>query len=158
MWRPTGVRPKRLDRVRDWLSARGMERVGEIEFALMRSELSDIPEPALRKLLRETGVALAPVVEGVRQDTFDNLGRTLAGLQQAYQDGDAAVRRNVRAMVITAKDHAKLAARRKPEKIEMVEWMLVWLENPPVFETWLRLRLSARTPGNTDTGADPASS
>ena len=46
-----------------------------------------------------------------------------------------------------AKDHARLAARsakitpeKKVMKEEMVQWLLVWLENPGVFPAWVKLR------------------
>ena len=42
--------------------------------------------------------------------------------------------------VIAAKDRAKFAAKKKPEKAEMVEWMMVWLENPAVFPAWVEAR------------------
>jgi hypothetical protein len=49
-------------------------------------------------------------------------------------------------VVITAKDHSRFAALRskdeakRREKEEMVEWMIVWLENPAIFPQWVRLR------------------
>ena len=43
--------------------------------------------------------------------------------------------------------HARLAARsaktspeKKTIKEEMIQWMLVWLENPGVFPAWIKLR------------------
>jgi hypothetical protein len=49
--------------------------------------------------------------------------------------------------VIEAKDHARLSARspaasaeKKSQKEEMIQWMLVWLENPAVFAEWVKLR------------------
>jgi hypothetical protein len=55
--------------------------------------------------------------------------------------------------VIAAKDRARFTSRNprcSPEKRavkeEMVQWMLVWLENPAVFAAWVeaRKRLQAR--------------
>ena len=46
----------------------------------------------------------------------------------------------VRRLVITAKEHARLAARipsKRPEKEEMILWLTTWLENPPVFREWV---------------------
>lgn len=94
---------------------------------------------------------LEPMVEGVRQDSFENLERTLLAMAEEYRrarDGGARERAGAcRRQVITAKDHARLAARRlaaAPEagarKDEMISWMIVWLENPAVFPRWLRLR------------------
>ena len=55
--------------------------------------------------------------------------------------------RECRRVVIQAKDRARLVSRNEkvdPEKrkvkAEMVDWMLVWLENPGIFEAWARLR------------------
>jgi hypothetical protein len=52
--------------------------------------------------------------------------------------------------VLTGKEHARLAARRpglpperRAEKQEMASWMLIWLENPPIFPMWLELRKRA---------------
>lgn len=96
-----------------------------------------------RDLLRESGAPLDAMVEGVRQEDFTALERTLLALAGVYAGADLAGRRRCRQVVIAAKDHAKLAAR-KPElaeqKQEMVLWMLTWLENPGVFEDWVELR------------------
>jgi hypothetical protein len=143
------VASKRFNRVRDWIAERNLTFIGESEFLALSRDL-EIPESALRKLLRETETALHPMVEGVRQDSFENLARTLTALQREYESVDRERGRRIRKLVITAKDHARLASRRKPEKLEMVEWMQIWLENPPVFEMWLKLRVSGRTRGNTD--------
>jgi hypothetical protein len=58
----------------------------------------------------------------------------------------------LRRLVITAKEHARFAARstrdeqKRVEKLEMAEWMLVWLENPQVFSEWAKLRRRVATP------------
>lgn len=151
--RSIAVPSRRVNKVREWLEANGVTEVGEAELLALCLSLPDIPGAALRKLLRETGIHLSPMVEGVRQDTPANLARTLIALQNEYEQGDPEVRRRVRRIVVTAREHARLAAIRKPEKHTMVECMRVWLDNPPVFETWWRLRSGASdgTPGNTDT-------
>ena len=73
---------------------------------------------------------------------------TLLALAAVYEAGTAETRRVARRVVITAKDHAKLAAgnqRVDPEKRrikeEMASWMLTWLENPEVFPLWVALRV-----------------
>jgi hypothetical protein len=46
-------------------------------------------------------------------------------------------------VVITSKEHARLAAQnpaKRAEKEEMILWLLTWLENPPLFAAWVRLR------------------
>jgi hypothetical protein len=49
--------------------------------------------------------------------------------------------------VIAAKDRARFLSRsprtpakKKAQKEEMVQWMLVWLENPEVFPAWVTAR------------------
>ena len=65
-------------------------------------------------------------------------------LLDEYEQGDRERRGRIRRAVITAKDHARWALRRsedrKAEKQEMILWMTTWLENPPLFREWVRLR------------------
>ena len=139
----------RLAEIREF--AASVAIVDEAGLAALRQRLRPIGEAGLRRLLRESGVPLAPVVEGVRQEDFDALERTLSALAAEY---DAAADRDrqrlLRRLVITAKDHARFAARsarsetKRREKQEMAEWALVWLENPGVFSTWAKLRKATR--------------
>ena len=130
---------------------RGWTRIGEAEWEELRRELAPVSESYLRKLVRECGVALAPMVAGVRQSDFDELEGSLLALLDEYERGDAARRAAVRALVITAKDHARFAARRsaerRVEKDEMAMWMRTWLENPAVFAQWVRLRRESMARG-----------
>jgi hypothetical protein len=118
-----------------------------------------ISRRALRHALHECGIPLAPLVEGVRQSSFDDLERTLNALERIYEAAAAPRRREVRALVIEAKQHAFLASRNpkvesahRLEKEEMVLWMRTWLENPPLFPAWvsLRRRLHSSVPGKAD--------
>lgn len=108
----------------------------------------------MRRLLRASGLPLTPLVEGVRQDSFEELERTLLALESEYSAAVSAGQREraraCRRAVIQAKDHARLAARnpktdsvKAAQKGEMVLWMLTWLENPSVFAAWLALRKAA---------------
>ncbi|MBK5293821.1 MAG: hypothetical protein JJE04_19360 [Acidobacteriia bacterium] len=111
----------------------------------LAQRLAPISAGYLRRLLRESGVELDPLVEGVRQDDLDSLERTLLALGDVYgkaeSSGDAGLMRLCRKAVIESKDHARLSLRRGAAgKAEMIQWMLVWLENPPVFPLWVRLR------------------
>jgi len=115
----------------------------------LRQELPAMSDRLFRDLLRTCGLPLAPLVEGVRQDDFHDLERTLLLLGQEYQQGDTVRRKTVRAAVIEAKNHAKLAAAnpnvsqaKRAEKDEMVLWLMTWLENPAIFEFWVPLRKS----------------
>ncbi len=126
-----------------WLDEHQPARIGEPEFALLRDALAPISERYLRKLLRTCGTPLDIMVEGVRQGTLDELEASLAGLLAEYAQGDAPRRLDVRKLVIRALDHARLAARipaKHDEKQEMVLWLTTWLENPPVFGEWVRIR------------------
>ncbi len=129
--------------------------IGDTEWSALKTELGGISDSYLRKLLRETSVPLAALVEGVRQESFADLERTLlallAELDGARTSGDTDRLVRCRRAVLAAKDHARWAARNPratPEKIaekqEMAQWMLVWLENPGLFPQWLRLRKRAR--------------
>ena len=138
--RPT--RGKRAELAR-WLEQHHPARIGEAEFEALGRALAPVSESYLRKLVREAGVPLAPMVEGVRQGNFDELEASLLRLIQEYERGDRARRAAVRLLVIASKEHARLAARnpaKRAEKEEMILWLLTWLENPPLFADWVRLR------------------
>jgi hypothetical protein len=128
-----------------WVARERPAEIGEREWEALRAALAPISETYLRKLLRASGVALAPLIEGVRQETIEALERSLVKLLDEYERGDGARRARVRRLVITAKDHARWAskkAEKREEKEEMMLWMLTWLENPPLFREWVRLRLA----------------
>ena len=121
--------PSRKTRLTECLP--GVALVDQAEWERLRAQLAPISDSYLRHLLRDSGVALTPEVEGVRQESFAQLERTLLSATRA-------------AAVLEAKRHAELA-RRSPKanravKTEMIEWMRVWLEAPGVFALWLRLR------------------
>jgi hypothetical protein len=94
--------------------------------------------------LRDTGLPFEQPWAGVRQHTFDELEQSLREMLLVYEEasatGDRERARYCRRQVIAAKDRAKFAAKKKPEKAEMAEWMLVWLENPGVFPAWVEAR------------------
>lgn len=109
----------------------GVERVDWPRWQSLLVELAPISQTYLRKLLRQSGVVLTAEVEGVRQESFEQLERTLLATSD-------------RRAVLEAKRHAEFA-RRSPNanravKDEMVEWMRVWLETPSAFPLWLKLR------------------
>ena len=140
------MRGKRADLAR-WLERQRPARIGEREWAMLRVELDPISGSYLRRLLRESGVPLSPLVEGVRQESFDALESSLLNLLAEYESGDMAMRTTIRRLVIESKDHARWAARKsekRGEKQEMALWMLTWLENPPLFPQWVKLRRQAQ--------------
>ena len=146
---PKPSRGKRA-RLQEWIAQHRPARIGETEWEEIRIYMGPVSAGYLRRLVRESGVPLAPLVEGVRQEDFDALERTLLALLKEYEQGDAHRKAELRRMVIEAKDHARFAARkpeRREEKEEMKLWILTWLENPPLFPQWVKLRRAAKAAG-----------
>lgn len=162
-----------------WLAEHRPDRIGAVEYqALMEvleQQTGGVSRGYLRRLLRECGTELDPLVEGVRQEDFDALERSLVALAAAYGEVDGTRREAARRLVIEAKDHARWAARRLRQradleregfgeaqsgeepsgKSEMVTWMLTWLDNPPLFPEWVKLRrrvAAGREAGTSDDG------
>jgi hypothetical protein len=141
--------PRKLPKKREiaqWIERTAPREIGEPEWQALLRLLAPVSESYLRRLLRESGVPLTPLVEGVRQESFDALESSLLRLLAEYQQADAPARARLRSVVIAAKDHARFAARKeekREEKEEMALWILTWLENPPVFPEWARLRRAA---------------
>ena len=110
--------------------------------AELAARLEPISASWLRTLLRQSGVPLAPLVEGVNQESMVELERTLLGLAEEYGAG----KKQTRAVVIEAKNRMRWTAARAPdettraEKAEMLLWGMTWLENPAAFPVWARLR------------------
>jgi hypothetical protein len=139
--------------LRAYVDAHRPELIDESAFGDLVRLLAPVSENYLRRLLRESGVSLAPLVEGVRQDSFEQLERTLEAIGREYAGavaaGAAPRAQACRRAVITAKDHARLALRKltgadRDTREEMVLWMLTWLENPGIFSAWLSLRKRTR--------------
>lgn len=124
---------------------------GEVTPALqsdLQARFPGVSESRLRHALIESGRPLHPLVEGVRQDGFEDLERTLLALEAIYSAATSPQdRRAVREVVISARTHAQWASRnpkveegKRAVKEEMAEWMRVWLENPPLFGPWSAIR------------------
>ncbi|MEI9814841.1 MAG: hypothetical protein WDO18_20355 [Acidobacteriota bacterium] len=128
--KPQKSKPKRTE-LAEWLAAHQPAIVGAAERDAIHAALAPISRSYLRRLLRESGAPLDPLVEGVRQDSLDSLERTLLALP---------VNQEARNIVIESRDHTKLALKTHSEKAEMILWMTTWLENPGIFPQWLQLR------------------
>ena len=140
-------KPTRRDRLREFIERRGIERIDEDVWTELRAELGPVSESHLRRLVRESGLPLSPLIEGVRQDSFADLERTLRALAETYEQSDRTGRTQARTAVLQAKEHAVWAMRsptldsqKKLDREEMIEWMRIWLENPDVFPGWVELR------------------
>jgi hypothetical protein len=140
------------EKLRAWLDSKRPARIEAAHWPALIEALAPLSERALRKLVRESNWPLAPLVEGVRQDSLDDLDRTLRALAREYEAGRP---REARAAVLEARQHAGWALRRRAGdawRQEAIQWMRVWLENPPVFESWARLRRQVLEGGPPESG------
>jgi hypothetical protein len=152
----SSTKPSIKQSFREYLERRRPEAVtGDVWHELLRT-LAPVSESYLRELVRATGLPFAQPYAGIRQHGFEELEASLremlAVYQEAVADGDRQRARYCRKQVIAAKDKAGFAARnprtpaeKQAVKLEMIEWMMVWLENPPVFPEWVELRKRAKT-------------
>ena len=118
--------------------------ITEAVWSALLMHLAPVSESYLRELLTATGLPFDQPWAGIRQHTFEELEESLRGMLDVYRAANAAGDREraryCRRQVIAAKDRAKFLVPQKPEKEEMAQWMLVWLENPEVFPAWVDAR------------------
>jgi len=144
-------------RLRDYLAAEKPAVITEAIWYELLARLQPVSESYLRDLLRDTGLPFEQPFAGVRQHTFEELEASLRELQHVYAEAMAAGNREraryCRRQVIAAKDrarflskHPRTAPEKAAQKEEMLQWMLVWLENPEVFCAWVEARKRALTP------------
>jgi len=124
------------------VAAHGWDAIGENEWRELRSTLCDISETTLRA----SGIPIGAPWRGVTAHSIDELEASLRELTHVYETR-ADLRRYCRDQVIAAKDRARWATRspkaeesKRRLKAEMVEWMLVWLDDPAIFPAWVQLR------------------
>jgi hypothetical protein len=131
-------------RLREALAEMQPAAITEAVWLDLVQRLSPVSESYLRDLLRDTGLPFDQPYAGIRQHTLDELESSLRGMLDVYlaavTTGNRERARYCRRQVIAAKDRAKFLARKQPHKQEMVQWMLVWLENPEVFPAWVEAR------------------
>jgi hypothetical protein len=128
--------------VLDFVAARGWDAIGETEWRELRSALRDVSETTIR----ESGVQIRAPWRGVAVHSIDELEASLSEFSQVYEER-IDLRRYCRDQVIAAKDRARWASKspkveesKRRMKAEMVEWMLVWLDDPAIFPAWVQLR------------------
>ena len=138
-------------RLRDYLAERQPHAITAAVWNQLLAHLAPVSESYLRDLLRSTALPFEQPYAGIRQHTFEeleeSLGEMLAVHTEAVAAQDRARARYARRQVIAAKDRARFLSRsprtpaeKKAQKEEMVQWMLVWLENPEVFPAWVAAR------------------
>jgi hypothetical protein len=146
-----GRPPSKKLRILAWLADRNWDSVTEVRAGELARRFPDCSDDTRRAALLESGVPLAPLIEGVVQDTYKHLEATLGALLAEYlaarESGDAPRRQMIRSIVIRAREHTELAAHnpkthdlKRAVKLEMALWLRTWLENPPVFPAWVELR------------------
>jgi hypothetical protein len=124
------------------VAERGWKRIGEGEWNEIRSALPDISESTLR----DAGIPILQPWRGIGQHTLDELEQSLREFSEIYAMR-VDLRRYCRDQVIAAKDRAKWSSRsekadeeKRRLKSEMADWMLVWLDDPAMFPTWVSAR------------------
>jgi hypothetical protein len=149
-------RKSKKQRLEEFLQEQEIEAISEERWRELAALLAPISESYLRDLLQATGLPIAQPFGGVRQSSFEDLEASLLEMEKEYSKAVASHDRNravaCRRTVIQAKDRARLISRnqkvdseKRRQRAEMVEWMLVWLENPGIFESWVALRKKAVT-------------
>ncbi|MGA3019330.1 MAG: hypothetical protein ABSF62_19570 [Bryobacteraceae bacterium] len=137
--------------MRDYLAEAQPPAITAAVWNHLLASLAPVSESYLRDLLRSTGLPFEQPYAGIRQHTFEELEQTLGEMLAVYAEAaaaqDRARARYARRQVIAAKDRARFLTRssrtpteKKVQKEEMVQWMLVWLENPEVFPAWVAAR------------------
>jgi hypothetical protein len=138
-------------RLRDYLAEAQPAAIDEAVWRDLLAKLAPVSESYMRELLRATGLPIEQPYAGIRQHTLEELEQSLAEMLGVYADamtaGERGRARYCRRQVIGAKDRARFIANdgrtpsdKKAVKEEMVEWMLVWLDNPEVFPAWVAAR------------------
>ncbi len=146
--RPSGIEMPNGKSVKQQLKAYLEEckpaTITEAVWLDLLEKLAPVSESYLRDLLRDTGLPFEQPYAGIRQHTLEELEQSLLGMLQVYRDATAAGNRDraryCRRQVIAAKDRARFLAGKHPQKEEMAQWMLVWLESPEVFPAWVEAR------------------
>lgn len=129
-----------------FLEQNSIIHVDETAWRRIRGEFPQEAPGSLRRLLRQSRATVDPPYAGVDQSDLDALEHSLKAIGEAYAAHPERARL-CRDAVIEAKDHARLASRnqrvaeeKRRVKAEMVEWMLVWLDDPAMFPAWVELR------------------
>jgi hypothetical protein len=139
--------PTKKSRLKAILADRRPALIDIAVFHQLQSELAPISESYLEDLLRDSGIPLDPVVEGVSLHSPEDLRRTLLALAELYEI--TADTRLIRGRVIAAKTRLRALIARtsfpelRREREQMHLELMTWLENPGIFAMWLRLRRNA---------------
>ena len=124
--------------------------MGAGEWGELSAAFPDNSRDLFNAVLAEAGIDVEQPFRGVDTGSLDALEQTLRDLSACYASGENDAQRVCRELVLAAKDRARFASRsvkadsnKRQLKARMVEWMLVWLEDPSVFPIWATLRRAA---------------
>jgi hypothetical protein len=123
------------------------------EWGLLRERFA---ETSLREWLSTAGIPVDQPYRGVETKTLEGLEGSLVEMGDVYER-EAELRKACRATVIGVKDRTRFASRnpkvdaeKRALKAEMVEWMLVWLDDPGMFAGWAEVRKRVRAGGTSE--------
>ena len=140
--RSTNMRSTSKSKIQGIVASNHWTRIGESERAALLVLIPDLTSADLKRI----DIPVDEPWQGVNQKTFDDLESSLVAFCEIYSSRPD-LRPFCRREVIRAKDHARLASRNRHSseekrrvKSEMVEWMLIWLDDPAIFPTWVQLR------------------
>jgi hypothetical protein len=149
-----GARPTKRDLLEQKLQTVGT--IDEETWARLKRELAPVSDSYLHTLLKHSGRAMAPLVEGVNVSSLDDAERTLRALCSEHGEADITRKKACRAVVIAAKQKLRWSLQRavredasRPAKEEILLWTATWLENPAVFPEWIVLRRQLLTEART---------
>ena len=154
--------------VAEYLATQQPALIGEDEFAALQRFVNralNRPKPVSRNyllsVLSATGVAISRSLGGLPVDlrgrvhfatperAAESLLDLLGEYRKACAEGNRERANDCRRAVRQGKDRLRLVLRRpglseenRREKQELLNWFLVWLETPELFDTWLTLRRS----------------
>ena len=129
------------------LRERAPERITETLFREMEATLAPVSRSYLRDLLKTMDLPLDPWVRGVSLHSPDDLRNSLLAFAELYTTTDDRIRqREVRAEVIEAKTRLRALISKtteplpRAERESMLAEVMTWLENPGVFDLWVKLK------------------
>lgn len=149
-----------------YLEAKKPERIDRAALTALRRAVATqlgperrVSERYLVEVLLETRVPIDEALGGIAVDLRGRIRtrdpeaalKALAELGDEYAEADAPRRRELRTAVLRAKDRLQRRLAKPPESgveraalEELRAALLTWLENPPVFSTWLGVRKRPR--------------
>lgn len=126
------------------IAERGWSRIDHAEWTEIQAAVEGVSATDLHSI----DIPVEPPWSGIRQHTFEELRDSLLALSAVYGNRPE-LQTFCRNVVIAAKNRARAAARsryiddaKRSAKLEMAEWMLIWLGDPAIFPVWVSVRIA----------------